>query len=391
VIWFSGQPFASVENRLLQVGWAALRTAVCAVCGATEEDFRQAYLRHSDTGETAAALWSRRPAAPGGLSLAAVAQGFDALEAARGPTAKVPVLARLLAPCTAVEAKYLVKILTGDLRIGLKEGLVEEAIALAFQADEALVRRGGLLCGHLGEVADLARRGELDRASLVPFRPLKPMLASPEPTPEAVWTRMHPEPGATGPVWVEDKYDGIRCQLHKVGTRVRLFSRDAKDITATFPELADAAQGLAGDLILDGEVLAVRGDDVLPFAELQKRLGRREGDLFLGGEIPVVYIAFDLLWRDGKVWLDEPLAVRRAQLESVTPLPEAFRLARVARAASSAEIEDAFRAARGRGHEGLMIKVPQSPYAPGRRGLAWVKLKMAFATLDCVVVAGIRT
>jgi len=143
---------------------------------------------------------------------------------------------------------------------------------------------------------------------------------------------------------------------------------------------------LPGDLILDGEILAIRGEQVLSFAELQKRLGRREGDLFLGNEIPVRYIAFDLLWRDGRSFLDEPLLHRRQTLESLAPLPAAFGLARITPARSPEEIEAAFHAARARANEGLMVKDPASVYSPGRRGLAWLKLKQALATLDCVVV-----
>jgi DNA ligase-1 len=139
-------------------------------------------------------------------------------------------------------------------------------------------------------------------------------------------------------------------------------------------------------LILDGEILAMRGEQVLPFAELQKRLGRRQADLFLGEEIPVRYLAFDLLWRDGKSLLDEPLRVRRRSLESIAPLPAALGFARITEARSADDIENAFAAARARGNEGLMIKDPDSAYSPGRRGLAWLKLKKAFATLDCVVV-----
>jgi len=167
---------------------------------------------------------------------------------------------------------------------------------------------------------------------------------------------------------------------------VALYSRDLKEITSTFFDIADAARQLPGDLILDGEILAMCGGQVLPFAELQKRLGRRQGDLFLGGEIPVRYIAFDCLWRNGQSFLDQPLRVRRQTIESLGPLPDAFGLAHITQAHSPEEIEEAFRAARARDNEGLMTKDPESVYSPGRRGLAWLKLKKALATLDCVVV-----
>src|SRR5439155_9951348 len=193
-------------------------------------------------------------------------------------------------------------------------------------------------------------------------------------------------PGAGPAVWLEDKYDGVRSQLHKIGGRVALYSRELKEVTDTFFDIADAARKLPGDLVLDGELLAMRGEQVLSFGELQRRLGRREGDLFLGQEIPVRYIAFDLLWRDGRSLLDEPLRSRRQTLESIARWGGAFGLARITQARSAEEIEASFEAARARGNEGLVIKDPESVYSPGRRGLAWLKLKKALATLDCVVV-----
>src|SRR5439155_11957210 len=113
--------------------------------------------------------------------------------------------------------------------------------------------------------------------------------------------------GCSPTVWVEDKYDGIRCQLHKVGTRVALYSRDLKEITPTFLELADAARKVSSDFIFDGEIVAGRGEEVLPFAELQKRLGRKEADVFMREEVPIRFVAFDLLWRDGESYLEHAL------------------------------------------------------------------------------------
>jgi DNA ligase-1 len=165
-----------------------------------------------------------------------------------------------------------------------------------------------------------------------------------------------------------------------------MYSRDLKDISTTFLELADAARGVLAEVILDGEVVAMRGDQILPFAELQKRLGRRQNDLFMREEVPIKFVAFDLLWLNGQTWLDRRLRERRQALEALGPLPACFRLAHITQANSVEEIEAAFTAARARDNEGLMIKDPASPYTPGRRGLAWLKLKKAYATLDCIVV-----
>ncbi|HEY1106991.1 MAG TPA: ATP-dependent DNA ligase, partial [Opitutaceae bacterium] len=248
-----------------------------------------------------------------------------------------------------------------------------------------LVREANMLSGDIVAVTRAARAGALDTIQLRIFHPLQFMLASPEPTAEAILARL----GA--PVWLEEKYDGIRCQLHKRGDRVELYSRDLKRITDQFPDLAQAARGLPADFIGDGELLAWREGRALPFAELQKRLGRKGGDdFFLGEEIPVSLSLYDLLWLDGRPLLKEPLATRRELLASLlAPRAEApgkFHLAPVQQAATATDIEAAFLAARQRGNEGLMAKDPASIYTPGRRGLAWLKLKKAYATLDVVVV-----
>jgi DNA ligase-1 len=390
--WFSGRPFPAGQNKVLQLGWAVLRDALTAASGATESVFHETYLKYSDLGETAAEILQSRTV-EGGLSVNQVGELFEALYAARGPLSKTPLLTRVLERCTTLEAKYLVKTITGDLRIGLKEGLVEDALAAAFEQTAATVRQAGLLLGDIGETAVLASENRLREAKVVPFRPIKFMLASPEPSAAAVCQRLQSsEPAGSLPgekcprLWLEDKYDGIRCQMHKVGARVALYSRDMKDVTATFPELTAAAQLVRGDFILDAEIIAGRGDQVMPFADLQRRLGRREPDLFMYQEVPVQLMVFDLLWEAGESRLAQPLSERRRRLEALAPFPPALALARLTPAASAEEIESAFAAARGRGNEGLMIKQPSSPYSPGRRGLGWLKLKKPLATLDCIIV-----
>jgi DNA ligase-1 len=276
---------------VLQIGWAALRDAMCAAAGVDQAMVYQVYLKHSDLGETVAEILEHHAVASS-LSIEDVGDAFKQLSTARGPLAKTPILAKTLTRCTPVEAKYLVKIITGDLRIGLKEGLVEEAIASAFVKPADEVRRANLLLGDVGKTALLAAESRLGDTELVPFRPVKFMLASPEETAADVFERVQEsartsatilgnqlkddsktstsseiaEPSAPHPAWVEDKYDGIRCQLHKVGGRVALYSRDLKEITSTFLELADSVRGLSEDFILDGEIVAMRGDEVLPFA-----------------------------------------------------------------------------------------------------------------------------
>lgn len=380
-LYFTGRPFPQTESRTLNFGWSVIKRALLNVTGLNEGDYRRAYLRYSDSGDTAEAILASRTR-PENAPLADIARLLTALADARGPAAKLAQFEARLRTLSPLAAKYLIKIVTGDLRIGLKEGLVEEAIAASTQRPVELVREANLLCGDITEVMRAARENRLDGIALRVFHPLQFMLASPEPTGAAILARL----GA--PVWLEEKYDGIRCQVHKQGGRVELFSRDLHRITAQFPDLAAAALALPGDFIIDGELLAWREGRALPFAELQKRLGRKGDDFFLGAEIPVSVSCYDLLWRDGEVLLKEPLSRRRDLLAALLASlpPERFLLAPVQQARTAVEIESAFLAARRRGNEGLMAKDPRSAYTPGRRGLAWLKLKKAYATLDVVVV-----
>ena len=398
-VWFTGNAFPPSHNKTLQLGWAVIRDALCAVSGLDQSEFGLVYLKHSDLGEAGFEMLERFARAGASReSIASIQLLLDQLHVARGPLAKLPLLINALARCTPLEAKYLIKILTGDLRIGLKEGLVEEAVAKAFESSLDQIKHVNLLVGNIGETAVLASRHQLPSVTLLPFRPVKYMLASPEETAADIWHRVRDwhspppaqdalpmeVPAAPVTVWLEDKYDGIRAQVHKVGKTAAIYSRDLKEITRSFEELAQAALKLPDDFICDGEIIAMRGDQVLPYAELQKRLGRREADLFMREQIPAQFMAFDLLWRNGEALIETPLTHRRALLEQV--LSAEFKLAQITRATSEEQIEAAFTAARARDNEGLIIKDPESTYVPGRRGLAWLKLKKAYATLDCIVV-----
>jgi DNA ligase-1 len=207
------------------------------------------------------------------------------------------------------------------------------------------------------------------------------MLASPVDSAAEVFERM----GAAG-VWTEEKYDGVRCQLHREGERIELFSRDLKETTGAFPELSENAAAIGHDVLFDGEVLAHRDGRVLRFFELQRRLGRKKVSADLRKEVPVVLVIFDLLWLDGRTLLDEPLETRRRMLEGLG-LQHPFLLARVEESTGPDDLDRIFTETRARGNEGLMVKDPLSPYTPGRRGLAWLKLKRPLATLDVVVTA----
>lgn len=381
-LFFTARAFPQADERKLTLGWSVLRRALFTAAKIGEGEFRAAYQRFPDPGDAAEAMLSSR-AKPAAFvfTLGNLAVLFDELAVARGPTAKLDRLQARMEELSPVETKYLVKIILGDLRIGLKEGLVEEAIAAASSQPLENVREAAMLSGDITAVTRAALAGDLSRIELRVFNPLQFMLASPEPTAEAMLVRMSP------PVWLEEKYDGIRCQVHKQGERVEIFSRDLHRITSQFPDLARAVRTIPPDFIIDGELLAWRDGRALPFAELQKRLGRKGDDFFLGAEIPISVSAYDLLWLNGRSLLKEPLSYRRERLgEVLATSRERMTLAPVQQAHTALDIEAAFLASRQRGNEGLIAKDPRSFYTPGRRGLAWTKLKKAYATLDVVVV-----
>ncbi len=378
-LYLTGRAFPQASDRTLNLGWAALKRTILELTGRHAGDYRQAYQRTGDGGETAELLFAGHTrSAP--ATLPDIAADLARIAGTAAPLVKIDTLKTRLAALSPRAGKYLLKIITGDLRIGLKEGLVEEAIAAAHDVPAAAVREANLLCGDIAAVARAAREGTLADIGLRVFNPLQCMLASPEPDAAAIIARL----GA--PVWLEEKYDGIRCQLHKLGDRVALYSRDLHDITAQFPDLAAAARALPADVVLDGELLAWRDGRALPFAELQRRLGRRGDDFFLGAEIPVSFSAFDLLWINGRPLLKSPLRTRRQEMDTLA-WPAGLRAAPVTEAADETAVDAAFLRSRERGNEGLIAKDPASPYTPGRRGLAWLKLKKAHATLDVVVVA----
>ena len=384
-IYFTGKAFAQSDLRTLQVGGSIIYRAIMHAAKLSDAEFRRIAHSHGDAGKTAfEALDGRTNPEP--FTIEQSKEFFEQLHKARGPIAKTELLQKRLSILSARESQYVVKIVTGDLRIGLREGLVEEAIAKAFEALLDDVKEANMLLGDIGKTATLASRNELQRAELSIFRPIKSMLASPEPTAEAIWERFE----NAKIVYAEDKFDGIRAQLHRNAERAEIFSRDLKRITDQFPEIAEQARKFDVDLILDGEIVAFEHGRKLTFFDLQKRLGRKsEGaDLFAGAsaDVPVAFIAFDLLWLNGHSLLKMPLRERREPLRGLK-LPPQFQMAEVFPAHSAEEIEQIFQQARKRSNEGLMIKDPESFYSPGRRGMFWFKLKKELATLDVVVVA----
>ena len=378
-VYMSGRAFPPSQRRTLGLGWSTVSKVITTLSGRDEDELGLIFRKNSDMGDWAGeALDGSTKPEP--VTLADVEASLEAIRTARG-NAKVRPLESLLRRLDPEAARFFIKIVSGEMRIGLSEGLVEAAIAEAFGVPITQVKRVHLVTGDIGETAVRCKRGEFEASSITLFQPVRFMLASPVETAGEAFDRM-----GAGTVWTEEKYDGVRCQLHRQAGRVQLFSRDLKETTGAFPELVENASAIEHDVLFDGEVLAHRGGRVLRFFELQRRLGRKQVDAELRRQVPVVLVIFDVLWLDGRTLLDEPLTTRRQLLEGLG-LEHPYLLARLEEATDPQHLDRIFAETRERGNEGLMVKDPLSPYTPGRRGLAWLKLKRPLATLDVVVTA----
>lgn len=465
-MYLSGEAFSEADTRKLNIGGAMLTKTVREIVSPTELQFQAAWRRHGDLGAAAGDLFAEQGHAPEAtVTLREIEDTFAKVPAAKTTAARVALLADLLRRCTPVEAKYLIKLINGDMRIGVKQALIEEAIAVASEQPLPALRNAVMLEADLSRAAVMAFQGELEQARMRLFHPLGFMLASPVETTEEAVARfaskpdaakdadisVAPEPAepdaetiaeampegvdeavAGTPIealrmsaQVEDKYDGMRIQLHCGDAaqpgRVALYSRNREDVTASYPELVEAfarVTNTGSGIILDGEVLAwdVRADRAMAFAVLSPRLGRKRvtNDIRVG--VPVVFMCFDLLFADGALLLDLPLRERRQRLEALAetlqrvtcsplelppPVPsgglfveddadtakgeQRLRISPVVEAHSAQELDRVFVAARDRGNEGVMIKASESLYQPGRRGLSWMKLKRHLDTLDVVI------
>ena len=416
-VFLSGRAFPAYEETTLQVGGTMLWSILREVSRQPEHAMTQAYRKYGDLGSAANDLLVDVAPKHGSVNVVDVAREFRRIAESRGPAAKAGCVRLLMGKLSPLEAKYVIKIMSGDLRIGLRESLVEEAIGKAYGEPIVSVQRANMLLGDIGETLCLASEHRLGDAHMRLFHPIGFMLASPAESAEEAFTYFeHAQ--------VEDKYDGIRAQAHISDGEVRLYSRTLDEITESFPELPDALCAFTGDLILDGEIVAWHRPEgatdvgrALPFTEIQKRLGRKKVTPSMIKEVPVAYVVFDVLYASHVLVIDRPLRERGALLEQIfehavqfpgkpnrittrapqgqlafEPVVEAGRTAQVLRAPvtrsdSAEDLAQIFEQALERGNEGLMIKDVNSPYSPGRRGKSWLKLKRELATLDVVVTA----
>jgi DNA ligase-1 len=381
--YFAGHQFAMNDARTTNVGGSIISVALSEATGFSLQELQPIYVRLGDAGEAAyeAVKEARGSDNKELLSLAETESFISHLSETRGSKNKTAQLVAVLRSAGPLEAKYLIKLLAGDLRIGLRESLVEDSIARAFAQPLERVSQVNMLLGDIGETAVRSRANDLANVSMRLFHPIKFMLATPAADLADIARTMPAE------FFVEDKFDGIRAQVHTRDGRIAIYSRTMDEITHRFPELETPLRDIKTDAVIDGEIVPAIGEQILAFGELQKRLGRKTISEQLLKEVPVVLVAYDLLYAGGRVLTDEPLNERRRILEAIIPSDSLIRVSSAKLFSEVAALDEEFDSARARGNEGLMIKSPASLYKPGRRGRDWLKVKRAIATLDVAVTA----
>lgn len=362
-----------VEGAKLALGGAALRDAAVEASGWDIDLVRLCSREVGDSGEAIGLLMHGRTESRD-LTLADAEQAYQRIAVARRTALKHSILCEVFGRARPLAIKYFIKVITGNLRIGLQEKMVEEAVAAATGATLDDVRAANNRLGNLAKVALAARGGKLEEIEARLFHPLDFMLAKPIEQAPAL---------AEATEWlVEDKYDGIRAQVHFENGQVKIFTRGLEDATVAFPEIVAAMATLDGSAAIDGEILAWRNERALAFTVLQQRIARKKVSDELRARVPVTFMGYDLLYRNGRLLVDAPLEERRALLEQLPILVSPQR-----RLTSVQEIDHLFVAARARGNEGLILKRLGTLYEPAKRTGSWIKVKKAFGTLDVVITA----
>jgi len=399
VLFLSGRIFPRGSKLNVNVGFSTIMQSLSEIAMLDAGEIQQIYLTHGDIGALSEYAVSKKHMISlfqqQQLTLSFVYNQLKKIADTVGPGAgknKTKILTGLLINILPLEAKYLIKIINGEMRIGLVEGLVEIAIAKAFNQNIQVIREAMLVVGDIAQVSILAKRNSLDKAIIKPLTPLSFMLADVMFTAEEI-IKYYQEP-----LICEYKYDGIRVQMHKFGQEIRMFSRKLADITNAFPELADSALAAAAtittsspssssniDFILDGEILAFRNNKPLHFQELQKRLRKKTVTEQIMAEIPVIYTIYDIMYFNGEDIIKKTLKERKEILSSIVfkqpIINSSYKIV-----SSEQEIISVFDKSRDIGHEGLVLKEPYSQYHPGKRGRYWVKLKKELDTIDAVIV-----
>ena len=396
VLFFSNRIFPQGSKFVMNIGFSTIIKVLSEIATLDSNQIQKIYLQHGDIGaiseyavskKNVVSLFQQQP-----LRLSSIYERLKEIADTIGSGSskdKKNILKGLLIDSSPLEAKYLIKIINGELRIGLTEGLVEIAISKAFRQDLRHVRDVMLISGDISKVVLLAKRNLLHTTLIKPLTPISYMLADVMFSSEEIINYYKK------PLICEFKYDGIRAQMHKSGQQIRLFSRNLSDITNAFPELANAAMNVKllsstslldiEDFILDGEVMAFQNGKPLHFQELQKRLHKKNLTEQIMAETPLVYVVFDIMYFDGESLIKKSIKERKEILSNMSfkepIINSTYKLVN-----SEQDIIAMFEKSKDIGHEGLVLKDPDSNYHPGKRGRYWVKLKKELDTIDAVIV-----
>jgi len=389
-----GRPFPKWDQRVLEISWATLSGIIKRLASFSWSDFRVAYSQTGDVGSTVKTMFEasrikkqatlfEKP-----MTILEVRRTFENIAEASGAGSrerKERLVEALLSQASPIEAKYVVKIMTFDMRTGFSEGLMEMAVAKAFNISLEKVQTASMLTGDIGETASILKSKGIEGLSQLGFRvfrPIKPMMAQ---VAEGVEEALEE---AEGMMAFEYKLDGARIQIHKQGNEVRVYSRRLTDVTGSLPEVVDLVQTevKAQEAILEGEVIAVGKDKSSPllFQHLMRRFRRVHGIAEMTKEIPIALELFDVMYVDGKSLIDEPYLERRTELSKIAGH---IKLTEQSITGNVQEAEAFLKEALDKGHEGLMAKKLDSPYTPGIRGKRWFKIKRTLESLDLVIVA----
>jgi DNA ligase-1 len=393
VLFLSGRIFPLGSKFAINIGFSTIMQTLSEISFLHKDQIQQSYLQYGDIGSLAeyavskkhtVSLIQQQP-----LTLPTLYDRFKKIADIIGSDSskiKKNILKGLFLDCSSLEAKYLTKIINGEMRIGLTEGLVEVGVSSAFNVELGKIREAMLVSGDISQVALLAKRGILYTAVIKPLQPIGYMLADVMFSADQIINYFQK------PLICEYKYDGVRAQMHKLGQQVKLFSRNMTDITNAFPELADAAINSKLslsmeniDFVLDGEIMAFRNGKPLHFQELQKRLRRKNVTGQVIADVPVVYAVFDIAFINQEQIIMNPLK-RRKEILSRISFKEPIIIAKQSIVNTAQGIITMFEESRDIGYEGLVLKEPESQYHPGKRGRYWIKLKQELDTIDAVVV-----
>lgn len=405
VLFLSGRIFSRGSPHLLNVGFRTIMQSLFEISDLNKDDVSKIHLEHGDLGRIAEYAISKKRTVTlfrfageqlDSLTLNDIYLQFKKIANLSGPNSnneKKNILKGLLIRCTPIESKYLIKIITNEMRIGSYEGLVEIAIAKAFDKSVESVREALLISGDISNVALLSKSDKLQSVTLKPFVPMNFMLA------DVMFTGDEIVEYFNKSLYCEFKYDGIRLQLHRFGDDCKLFSRNLSDISFAFPEIVESAikickkgskneskNAIPVDFVLDGELIGYKDNKPLPFQELQKRLRKKVMSREILREIPVQYIVYDVMFYDRKSVIRDSLATRKKLLSRLLLKDENIIIATSTVVAAGEEIDLNFKKSKSEGYEGLVIKDPESNYHPGKRGRYWIKLKEELDTIDAVVV-----